>query len=161
MVSYTRWGAIWSGGNKGLMTNILRGEWGKIGLNITDNVLTSYVNGVDGLMAGGISTYDAMLPFVTNQLPKYKKDAVIVNAMRQACHHNLYSIANSAGMNGVGADTKIKKTDIMIVKICKTGAAVFSLLFVVSLVLWILKKRKFKQTKEYTEYMEYKRQSKV
>lgn len=161
MVSYTRWGAIWSGGNKGLMANILRGEWGKIGLNITDNVLTSYVNGVDGLMAGGISTYDAMLPFVTNQLPKYKKDAVIVNAMRQACHHNLYSIANSAGMNGVGADTKIKKTDIMIVKICKTGAAVFSLLFVVSLVLWILKKRKFKQTKEYTEYMEYKRQSKT
>ncbi|MDE6607407.1 MAG: fibronectin type III-like domain-contianing protein, partial [Lachnospiraceae bacterium] len=161
MVAYTRWGAIWSGGNKGLMTNILRGEWGKIGLNITDNVLTSYVNGVDGLMAGGISTYDAMLPLVTNQLPKYKKDAVIVNAMRQACHQNLYSIANSAGMNGVSADTKIKKTDIMIVKVCKIGATVFSLLFVVSLVLWIIKKRKFKQTKEYTEYMEYKRQYKV
>ena len=30
-----------------------------------------------------------------------KKDAVVVNAMREACHHNLYSIANSAGMNGM------------------------------------------------------------
>ncbi len=161
MVAYTRWGAIWSGGNKGLMTHILREEWGKIGLNITDNVLTSYVNGVDGLMAGGISTFDAMLPLVTNLLPKYKKDAVIVNAMREACHQNLYSIANSAGMNGVSADTKIKKTDILIVKICKTGALIFSLLFVASLVLWIVKKRKFKRTKAYTEFVEYKKRYKA
>lgn len=156
MVAYTRWGAIWSGGNRGLMHDILRGEWGKIGLNITDNVLTSYVNGVDGLMAGGVSTYDAMLPLVTNQLPKYKKDAVVVTAMREACHQNLYSIANSAGMNGVSANTKIKKADIAIVRICKTGATVFSLLFIVSLILWIMKKRKFKQTQAYISYHEYK-----
>ncbi len=149
MVAYTRWGAVWSGANKGLMTDILRGEWGKIGLNITDNVLTSYVNGVDGLMAGGISTFDAMLPLVTNQLPKYKKDAVIVTAMREACHQNLYSIVNSAGMNGVSADTRIKKTDILIVKLFKTGAVVFSLLFAVSLVLWIVKRQKFKRTDAY------------
>lgn len=156
MIAYTRWGAIWSGGNKGLMTNILREEWGKIGLNITDNVLTSYVNGVDGLMAGGVSTFDAMLPLVTNQLPKYKKDAVIVTAMREACHQNLYSIANSAGMNGVGANTKIKKADIAIVRICKTGATIFVLLFVVSLVLWIVKKHRFKKTESYTAFMAFK-----
>lgn len=156
MVAYTRWGAIWSGGNRGLMTNILREEWGKVGLNITDNVLTSYVNGVDGLMAGGVSTFDAMLPLVTNQLPKYKKDAVIVTAMREACHQNLYSIANSAGMNGVSADTKIKKTDIAIVRICRTCAMVFDILFVVSLVLWIARKRKFKQTEGYKDFMTYK-----
>lgn len=154
MVAYTRWGAIWSGGNKGLMTDILRGEWGKIGLNITDNVLTSYVNGVDGLMAGGVSTFDAMLPLVTNQLPKYKKDAVVVTAMREACHQNLYSIVNSAGMNGVSADTKIKKTDILIVKICKLCAVVFSLLFAVSLVLWMIKKQKFMRTEEYRSFRE-------
>ena len=156
MVAYTRWGAVWSGGNRGLMTNILREEWGKIGLNITDNVLNPYVNGVDGLVAGGVSTFDAMLPLVTNQLPKYKKDAVIVTAMREACHQNLYSIANSAGMNGVSADTVIKKADIAIVRICKTGSTIFVLLFVVSLVLWIVKKRKFKQTESYKEFMAYK-----
>ena len=80
--------AIWSGGNKGLMTGILRNEWGSQGLTITDNVLTKYVNGVDGLMAGGISTFDAMLPYVTNQLPEYENDPVVVSAMREACHHN-------------------------------------------------------------------------
>ena len=80
MVAYTRWGAIWSGGNRGLMNNILREEWGKKGLIITDNVLTTYVNGADGVMAGGVSTFDAMLPHVTNQLPKYKKDPVMVTS---------------------------------------------------------------------------------
>ena len=32
MVAYTRWGCIWSGGNKGLMTGIMRNEWGSNGL---------------------------------------------------------------------------------------------------------------------------------
>ncbi|MCM1184491.1 MAG: glycoside hydrolase family 3 C-terminal domain-containing protein [Roseburia sp.] len=143
MVAYTRWGAVWSGANEELMSGILRGEWGKIGLNITDNVLTAYVNGVDGLMAGGVSTFDAMLPLVTNQLPKYKKDAVVVTAMREACHQNLYSIVNSAGMNGVSERTRIKKTDLRLVKICKGAAAAFCLLFAVSLAVWLVKRRRF------------------
>lgn len=159
MVAYTRWGAIWSGGNHGLMSGILRNEWGKNGLLITDNVLTTYVNGVDGIMAG-VSTYDAMLPYVTNQLPKYKNDPVIVTAMKEACHHNLYSIANSAGMNGVGPDTVIKKRDIAILLVARTGAIVFSLLFIASFAAWIMKKRKFKQTEEYKAYMKFKAEKK-
>lgn len=156
MVAYTRWGAIWSGGNRGLMNNIVREEWGKDGLIITDNVLTSYVNGVDGVMAGGVSTFDAMLPYVTKQLPKYEKDAVIVNAMREACHHNLYSIANSAGMNGIGKDTVVKARNIAMHTAFKTAAIVFGLLFVVSLILWMMKKKKFKQTEVWTTYKEMK-----
>lgn len=158
MVAYTRWGAVWSGANRGLMTGILREEWGKQGLIITDNVLTKYVNGVDGILAGGVSTYDAMLPYVTNQLPKYKKDAVVVNAMREACHQNLYSIANSAGMNGVGPETTVKVRDIVMYTVAKTGAAIFDLLLIVSLVLWIVKKQRFKKTEEYKEYKDYRKQ---
>lgn len=156
MVAYTRWGAIWSGGNRGLMHNIVREEWGKDGLIITDNVLTSYVNGVDGIMAGGVSTYDAMLPFVTNQLPKYKKDAVIVTAMKEACHQNLYSIANSAGMNGIGPDTVIKAREIAIVLALRILAALFSALFIAALVMWMLKRREFKKTDVYISYRAYK-----
>lgn len=156
MVAYTRWGAIWSGGNRGLMNNILREEWGKRGLIITDNVLTTYVNGVDGVMAGGVSTFDAMLPHVTNQLPKYKNDPVIVTAMRDACHQNLYSIANSAGMNGMGPETTVKLKDIAIVSSFRTGAVVVSALFILCLVMWIVKKRKFKKTEDYTSYQAYR-----
>ena len=156
MTAYTRWGATWSGANKGLMTNILRGEWGKIGLNITDNVLTTYVNGVDGLMAGGLSTYDAMLWYVTDQLPEYKNDPVIVTAMREACHHNLYSIANSNGMNGMGPDTTIKITELNVIKICRTGAIIFGVLFVFSVVMWIFGVRRFRKTDEYKNYKAFK-----
>lgn len=155
MIAYTRWGCIWSGANKGLVTGILREEWGQGGMNITDNVLTTYVNGVDGILAG-VSIYDAMMPYVTNLLPKYKNDPVIVAAMRESCHRNLYAIANSAGMNGVGADTTIKMTQPKIITIVKILAMIFSILFVVSLVLWILKKRNFKKSEEYTSYMSYK-----
>ncbi len=153
MVAYTRWGAIWSGGNRGLMTNIVRQEWGKKGLNITDNVLTNYVN---GMMAGGVSTFDAMMPFVTRQLPKYKKDPVIVTAMKEACHQNLYSIANSAGMNGVGPETVIKKRNLAIVNGLWGACILFGILFIVSTVLWIVKKQKFKRTDIYRNYMAYK-----
>lgn len=145
MVAYTRWGCIWSGGNKGLMTNILRQEWGCDGLNITDNVLTTYVNGVDGILSG-VSTFDAMLPYVTQQLPKYKNDPVIVNAMREACHYNLYAIANSCGMNGVGADTTIQVTEPHVVTIARVLAIVFPLVFVGSLVMWIIRRRRFKKS---------------
>lgn len=156
MVAYTRWGAVWSGGNKGLMNNILRQEWGKKGLIITDNVLTTYVNGADGVISGGVSTFDAMLPYVTNQLPEYKDDPVIVTAMKEACHQNLYSIANSAGMNGIGPDTVIKKRNIAIVTVLWAGCIAVGMLFVVSVVLWIVRKQRFKQTEAYKSYREYR-----
>ena len=94
---------------------------------ITDNVLTQYVNGPDGVLAG-VSIYDAMMSFVTDTLPKYKNDPVIVTAMREACHHNLYAIANSCGMNGVGADTTIKVTRPTVVTMSIIIACAFTFL---------------------------------
>ena len=144
MVAYTRWGCTWSGGNKGLMTNILREEWGCDGLNITDNVLTHYVNGVDGILAG-VSTFDAMLPYITQQLPKYKNDPVVVNAMREASHHNLYAIANSVGMNGVGPDTTITVIEPHVVTAARVFAIVFPVAFVACLAMWIVRRRRFRK----------------
>lgn len=160
MTAYTRWGCIWSGGNRGLMTNILRDEWGCWGKNITDNVLTSYVNGVDGLMAG-VTIFDAMMPFVTSQLPKYEDDSVIVTAMREASHYNLYATLNSAGMNGVGPDTTVKLTDLKVLVILRVVLTVFALLFVASVVMWILGKRKFKKTEICKSFKEYKKAYKL
>jgi beta-glucosidase len=156
MAAYTRWGCVWSGGNYGLITGILREEWGCEGLCITDNVLTQYVNGVDGVMAG-ISIYDAMLPYVTNQLPDYENDPVIVTAMRQACHRNLYSLANSVAMNGVGANTTVKATKPQIITTVTMLAVVYGVLFVVFAVLWTLRGRKFKQTPEYQAYKTFRK----
>lgn len=161
MTAYTRWGTIWSGGHKGLMTGIMRGEWGNQGMSITDNVLVTYVNGVDGVMAGGVTTYDAMLWYVTSQLPEYENDAVVVSAMREAAHHNLYALANSSGMNGVGANTTIKVIQpmvITIVQIIACGCCFFALL---GIVLWIIGSRKLRKTDEYKAWKALKKAKKA
>ena len=160
MIAYTRWGAVWSGGNYGLVTGILRNEWGCDGMIITDNVLTQYVNGPDGVLAG-VSIYDAMMSFVTDTLPQYKNDPVIVAAMREACHHNLYAIANSCGMNGVGADTTIKVQELPLVSMLKNIARISAVLFIVFAVLWVLGGKKFRKTEEYKAYKDFKKSLKA
>ena len=151
MTAYTRWGAVWSGGVKGLMTNIMRGEWGNNGMSITDNVITPMVTGADGVLAG-VTTYDAMLPNINNELPGYKNDPVIVSAMREACHHNLYALANSSAMNGIGKDTTIRVKELPLVTGVRVAMIVMWLLFAGCLVMWILGKKKWKKSEGYLNY---------
>ena len=161
MTAYTRWGTRWSGSYKNLMTGIMRGEWGNNGMSITDNVLVNYCNGVDALMAGGVTTFDAMLPYITNQLPKYENDAVIVTAMREACHHNLYVLANSSAMNGVGKDTVVKAVTPGIVKTVKMASIVAGVLTLGFIVLWILGGKKLRKTEQYSAYKQAKKDKKA
>ncbi|MGN1164857.1 MAG: glycoside hydrolase family 3 N-terminal domain-containing protein [Lachnospiraceae bacterium] len=159
MMAYTRWGAQWAGANKGLIKGILNEEWKCNGLQITDNVLSTMVNGIDGVM-GGTTTYDSMLAFYItggDGLPRYEKDPVAVLAMREACHHNLYAIANSQAMNGIGPDTIIKGREPIVQTLSRIGAIGFSVLFILSVVMWTLKIRKFKKTEEYVSYKEFKK----
>ena len=151
MTAYTRWGAVWSGGVKGLMTEILRKEWGNNGMSITDNVITPMVTGADGVLAG-TTTYDAMLPNINNELPGYENDPVIVSAMREACHHNLYALANSSAMNGIGKDTTIRVKELPLVTTVRTVMIVLWVLFVPAVVMWALGKKKWKKTEAYLDY---------
>ena len=157
MTAYTRWGCIWSGAHKGLMTNIMREEWGSKGLSITDNILTNYTNGVDALLAG-VSIFDAMLPNIVNQLPKYENDPVVVTAMREATHHNLYALANSCGMNLVGPNTTIKPIkELAIVTTFKIISIVLSVSFAGLLGMYIYSRIKFNKSEEHQEYLNYKK----
>lgn len=163
MMAYTRWGTQWSGANAGLIKGILNEEWGCHGKQITDNVLTTYVNGVDGVM-GGTTAFDSMMAFyiINNgngqgRLPEYRNDPVVVTAMREAAHSDLYATANSSGMNGVGADTTIRLTKPIVITVVQILAFGFSALFIVSVALWILKYRKFKQNEAAVAYREFKK----
>ena len=163
MMAYTRWGARWSGSNAGLIKGIMNGEWNCNGLQITDNVLNSMVNGIDGVM-NGTTTFDSMLAFMitgNGGLAQYSKDPVAVTAMKEACHHNLYAIANSQAMNGIGPSTTIKAVEPGIIGICRILTIVFWALFAVSLVFWILKVRAFKKTEDYISYKALKKEVKT
>ena len=159
MMAYTRWGTQWSGANSGLVKGVMNGEWQCNGLQITDNVLNSMVNGIDGVM-GGTTTFDSMLAFMITGgkgLPQFENDPVAVSAMREACHHNLYAIANSQAMNGIGEDTTIKVTEPMAQTVTRILTFVFIPLFILSLVMWIIKVNKFKKTEAYISYKEFKK----
>ena len=144
MVAYTRFGATWSGGHYGLITGILREEWGCQGKIITDNALHEYVNPADFVLAGG-SIMDTMLPTQLNMIKKYKNDAVMVSAMKEAAHRNLYAVVNSSGMNGVGENTTIKLVTPWPIWVCWGLAVGFTGLFAVSAVMWTLRSRKYSE----------------
>ena len=79
-----------------------------------------------------------------------------INAMREACHHNLYALANSSGMNGVGPNTTVSPTRPMVVTIAQIIACAAIFFMLLSAVLWILGVRKFRKTEEYKAYREFK-----
>jgi beta-glucosidase len=118
MNSFARVGVVWSGAHKGLMTNVLRYEWGMDGFAISDYTSTSYAT-----TAHKRGTYDALLGVVagTDTFDSgseeaqakfllrydYKNDPYLVNCMRQATHRILYTVVNSHAMNGIGTGDRI------------------------------------------------------
>ena len=135
MTAYTRWGTTWSGMHQGLMTGILRGEWGNKAMSITDNILVTYCNGADAVIAGGVTCFDAMLPYAVNALKDAKDDPVVMNAMVEAMHHNLYTIINSAAMNGVGPETTVKAVNPGIINTITYATIAIAALAVVFIIL--------------------------
>ena len=151
MTAYTRWGTTWSGMHQGLMTGILRGEWGNKAMSITDNILVTYCNGADAVLAGGVTCFDAMLPYAVNALKGEKDDPVVVNAMVEAMHHNLYTIINSAAMNGVGADTTVKAVTPGIIN----TVTIATIVIVVLMVLFFIIKARIKKNRKAKQYYYY------
>ena len=135
MTAYTRWGTTWSAANFGLMSGILRGEWGNKSMHITDNMITENCNALDAVMAGGVTCFDAMMTYATNDIKTATDDPVFVNAMLEAMHYNLYTIINSAAMNGVGEQTVVVATAPAIINTITYAtialAAVVVLLFII------------------------------
>ncbi len=148
MDAFNRFGCIWAGGHYGLLTNVLRGEWGCTGLIITDNAVMPYMDGPDGIMAGG-TLFDAMGPLARMGLNSYSKDPVIANRLREATHWNLYVTVNSAAMNGIGPDTTVKMVAPGVVGTVKTILVVVVLLFIALTVKWQYNKYKFKKSYVY------------
>ena len=143
MTAYNRIGASWAGGHYGLLTNVMCGEWGCTGVIITDNANNDYMNAADGLMAGG-TLFDAMMSMQMKELlEEHADDPVIVNRLREAMHQNLYVVANSCAMNGMGEDTTVKVVYPYPVIYTRNVAIVMSILFVGCFAMCWKKKQEF------------------
>lgn len=108
MSSFNRVGCIWSSASHGLMTEILRDEFGFEGFVITDMAEgngTSFMTVLDGIVAGTDLWFSSSL--TTHNFTPYEKNACVAQNMRNAAHRILYNVANySAAMNGWSADTR-------------------------------------------------------
>ncbi len=108
MSSFNRLGVVWAGAHHGLMTGILRDEWGMKGAAITDcSVMANYMDYRMGVLAGqdlwdgysmGMATLDGQ-----------EKDPAIVSAVQQAVKRIAYSVTHSHAMN-IGNATVITVT---------------------------------------------------
>lgn len=108
MSSFNRIGCTWAGTHKGLLTEVLRNEWGFIGAVETDAGVGAHmlvakakasaiVAGQDYWMCGGSAT----------EWNAYKTNATVCQAIREACHRILYTQLHSNAMNGVSTTAKI------------------------------------------------------
>ena len=97
----------------GLMTNVVRGEWGYDGFIITDQA--SYPQAFPGLairggLEGGI---DLWLNTGTDNwtIDGYQNNPTVMTQLRTASKHILYGVANSLAMNGVSSDARVVRVN--------------------------------------------------
>ena len=118
MTAFSRVGVVWSSAHYGLMTTVLRGEWGMDGFAVSDYTTSGVATTAhdrttyDPYLAviAGTDTFDSSMKtsqYKTLKALDYQNDPHMVNAMRQACHRMLYTIVNSNAMNGVTPLTKM------------------------------------------------------
>lgn len=107
MTAFNRAGMRYASAHEGLITNILKKEWGFTGYIVTDMINgPMYMRADTSLMAGttcldtsGNETSIALLEAI-------KDDPAAQNALKDAMHSNLWVLANSNALNGVDSLTK-------------------------------------------------------
>ena len=152
MTSFNRIGCVWSGGDYNLLTNILRGEWGMSGFVLTDfSNNNDYMDVVQGLLAGGDAWDCNDASKWTDVLRTYEDDAEVVNAMRQATAHILYTVANSNAMNGVSANVEVVEITPWWQTAILAGDIVFGALAVISIFMAVRGRRKGQKAAAGTE----------
>ena len=108
MSSYNRIGAVPSSANYGVMVQILRDEWGFKGYNATDFTGVSLKASPKESILFGTTAFcgfgvDGSVNYWSGDALKGDRDMML--AVKEDLHYILYSMANSAALNGVNSTT--------------------------------------------------------
>ena len=116
MTAFNRLGAVYAGAHRGLLTGILRNEWGYTGYVVTDMINgPEYMNWRDVTFAGGggcltENAYESSIigdPNSADNMKLIEKDTVFQQELKKMLKYDLYTFANSNTMNGVTSDTRV------------------------------------------------------
>ena len=102
MCAFNRIGMIWSEAHTGLMTNVVRNEWGCTGIMDTDIAILLELQKMEsGLAAGNNMWATSGSNFYNYLIDHVADDPLTLENVRNSCHVILYNIANSAGVNAL------------------------------------------------------------
>ena len=111
MSSFNRIGCTWTGAHKGLLTEVLRNEWGFKGVIETDAGAADFMTNKMALVNGVVAGQDLwMMGKEGNEFGEYKSNPVVAQGIRRACKNNLYAQVHSNTMNGL-------KSGVLIVEV--------------------------------------------
>ena len=123
MTAMNRIGATWAGSHKGLMTNVLRNEWGFCGMTITDQASVSamfYQDIISGLWAGNDMWLNTSSSFwkLDDFYAGATNNATVMSNVHKAAKNIIYTVVNSNAVqeyNGMQSQTQ---TGTPVWKIC-------------------------------------------
>lgn len=164
MSSYNRLGATWTGGNKALLTDVIRGEWGFEGAVITDYAdHQQYMNADQMLRAGGDLYMDGVFRngsfsygFSQEELVSAEGTAKEARArsfqtnLRRAAKDVLYTWLNARAANltynesaaSSGVDPIVRPTKTAGVQWLNIGVAVADILALLGIGAWVRRRRR-------------------
>ncbi len=109
MTSFNRIGCRWAGAHKGLLTDVLRNEWGFRGVVHTDAVMANR-NWMDvsiGVEAGNdtwLSSGNWLVPLIQEWA---QQDSKLLSNLRTSCHNFLFAYVNSTAVNGISSADRV------------------------------------------------------
>ena len=111
MSSFNRLGCTWSGAHSGLLTGVLRDEWGFKGSVMTDAAVAGYMGANGNTAAVAEAIVAGQTIWLGDQRSAgfggYEDNPTVAQAMRKAVKANLYAQLHSAAINGMKSSTKI------------------------------------------------------
>lgn len=141
MSSFNRVGSTWSGGNKSLLENVLRDEWGFEGVVISDFNLYDYMYADQGIANGN----DYYITFSSQKSLEDTTSPTAVQNFRKTAHRLFYTVANSNAMNGIVPGTTVTFKMATWKMILIAFDLLVALLFIIFIVTSVVKKKYVKE----------------
>lgn len=108
MTAFNRAGLRYASAHEGLITNILKEEWGFNGYIVTDMINgPMYMRADTSLMAGTTCLDTSGNATALELMNAVKDDPAVQNALKEAMHANLWVLANSNALNGIDSLTQV------------------------------------------------------
>ena len=149
MTSFSKLGGIECTVNEGLLSGILRGEWGYHGYIVSD--LKDDLDLMPQAFLAGLGGYDwrtfeqDVQPYMDAE--NFKYDAELMQAIKEVVHEKLWVFANSSFMNRVNASTHSVWNMTWWRALYISGIVIFSVITAASVVMYVLSEV-FKKRKE-------------